>query len=97
MAEFSLRFRSGDINLADAARSGRPSTTDDNQILTSIKVDRHLMTREIAERFNIAHTSFAAIKMTWDDLVCSEIGKLSCTSSCFHVIRLSTPRNTALN
>jgi len=42
------RFCSGDINLADAARSGRPSTTDDDQILAVIKVDRHLTMREIA-------------------------------------------------
>jgi histone-lysine N-methyltransferase SETMAR len=53
------RFRSGDINLADAARSGRPSTTDDDQILAAIKVDRHLTTREIAKHFNIAHTTVA--------------------------------------
>jgi len=46
------RFRSEDINLADAARSGRPSTTDNDQILAAIKMDQHL-TREIAERFNI--------------------------------------------
>jgi len=50
------RFRSGDINLADAARSGHPSTIDDDQNLAAIKVDR-LATREIAKRFNIAHTT----------------------------------------
>jgi len=41
------RFRSRDINFADAARSDHPSTTDD-QILAAIKVDRYLTTRESA-------------------------------------------------
>lgn len=53
------RFRSGNMNLEDATRSGRPSTTDDDQILAAIEVDRHLTTREIAKRFNIAHTTVA--------------------------------------
>jgi len=29
--------------------------------------------------------------------VCGGIGEVSCTSNCFRVMRLSTPRNTALN
>jgi len=52
------RFRSVDINLADAARSG-PSTTDDDQILAAIKMDRYLTTRDITERFNIVHTTIS--------------------------------------
>ncbi|EZA62083.1 Histone-lysine N-methyltransferase SETMAR [Ooceraea biroi] len=47
------RFRSGDVNVSDAAHSGRLSTTDDDQIVAAIKADRHLTTREIAERFDI--------------------------------------------
>jgi len=66
LASVSLRARSRDINLANAARSGCPSTTDDDQILAAIKVDRHLTTREIA--FNIAHTTVSQqlkrLKMT---------------------------------
>ncbi|XP_067210000.1 histone-lysine N-methyltransferase SETMAR-like [Linepithema humile] len=53
------RFRSGDVNLSDAACSGRPSIADDDQILAAIKVDRHLTTREIVKHFNIVHTTVA--------------------------------------
>ncbi|EZA62088.1 Histone-lysine N-methyltransferase SETMAR, partial [Ooceraea biroi] len=59
LCKWFARFRSGDVNVSDAARSGRPSTTDDDQIVAAIKADRHLTTREIAERFDIAHTTVA--------------------------------------
>jgi len=64
LASVGLRAFVPDINLSDAARSGRPSTTDNGQILVAIKVDRHLTTREIAERFNIAHTTVSQ-RLKW--------------------------------
>jgi len=51
------RFRCG-------YKSHHPSITDDDQILAAIKVDRHLMTREIAERFNIAHITVSQ-RLKW--------------------------------
>lgn len=51
------RFRSGDFDLNDSARSGRPTSADDDQILAAVRSDRHLTTREIAERFDIHYTT----------------------------------------
>ncbi|XP_020298124.1 histone-lysine N-methyltransferase SETMAR-like [Pseudomyrmex gracilis] len=51
------RFRSGEFNLQDAPRSGRPNSVDDDQLLATVKSDRHLTTREIAKRFGIHHTT----------------------------------------
>ena len=44
------------FNLQNALRSGRLIAANDNQLLTAVKNDRHLTTREIAERFAIYHT-----------------------------------------
>jgi len=56
------RFRSGDINLADAARSGRPSTTDDNQILAAISGPASDDVRDRRALQHCSYNSFAAIK-----------------------------------
>lgn len=53
------RFRSGNFNVEDAARSGRPSSIENDQILELIKVDRHLTAREIAEKLGICHSNVA--------------------------------------
>ncbi|XP_020298262.1 histone-lysine N-methyltransferase SETMAR-like [Pseudomyrmex gracilis] len=51
-------FRSEKFNLQDAPRSGRPNSVDDNQLVATVKSDRHVTTREIAKRFGIHHTIF---------------------------------------
>ena len=50
------RFRSGDFDLKDAPRSGRPTEVDDDKIKAMIINNRHSKTREIAEKLNISHT-----------------------------------------
>lgn len=53
------RFRSGDFNLEDAPRSGRPITIDDDQILSLVQKDRQLTTQEIADTLEIDRTTVA--------------------------------------
>ena len=50
------RFRSGDFDLKDAPRSGRPTEVDGDKIKAMIKNNRHSATQEIAEKLNISHT-----------------------------------------
>ena len=50
------RFRSGDSDLKDAPRSGRPTEVDDDKVKAMIENNRHSTTREIAEKLNISHT-----------------------------------------
>ena len=50
-----VRFRSGDFDLKDAPRSGRPTEVDDNKIETMIENNRRSKAREIAEKLNILH------------------------------------------
>ncbi|XP_025162218.1 histone-lysine N-methyltransferase SETMAR-like [Harpegnathos saltator] len=47
------KFRCGDFDLQDAPRSGRPVTTDVDQIKALIDSDRHLTTTEIGHNLNI--------------------------------------------
>ncbi|XP_018346915.1 PREDICTED: histone-lysine N-methyltransferase SETMAR-like [Trachymyrmex septentrionalis] len=47
------KFRSGEMNIEDAPRSGRPVTTDVDQITALIDSDRQITVREIAARLNI--------------------------------------------
>jgi len=47
------RFLSGEFNLQNALRFGQSNAANDNQLLAAVKSDRHLTTREIAERFGI--------------------------------------------
>ena len=49
------RFRSGDFELKDAPRSGRPTEVDDDKIKAMIENNRRSTTREIAEKLNISH------------------------------------------
>ncbi|XP_011630944.1 histone-lysine N-methyltransferase SETMAR-like [Pogonomyrmex barbatus] len=47
------KFRCGDFDLQDAPRSGRPVTTDVDQIKALIDSNRHLTTTEIGHNLNI--------------------------------------------
>ncbi|EZA50238.1 Histone-lysine N-methyltransferase SETMAR [Ooceraea biroi] len=51
------KFRAGDFNLKDQERSGRPSTTDDDQIKTLIENNPRYTTRELAEILKISKTT----------------------------------------
>ena len=50
------RFRSGDFDLKDAPRSGRPTEVDDDNIKAMIESNQRSTTRVIAEKLNISHT-----------------------------------------
>ena len=50
-----VRFHSGDLDLKDAPRSGRPTEVDDDKIKAMIVNNRRNTTREIAEKLNISH------------------------------------------
>ena len=49
-------FRSGDFDLKDAPRSGRPTVVDDDKIKAMIENNRRNTTLEITEKPNILHT-----------------------------------------
>ena len=49
-------FLSGDFDLRDAPRSGRPTEVDEDKIKAMIENNRRSTTREIAEKLNIPHT-----------------------------------------
>lgn len=51
------RFRSGNFDLEDRERSGRPAVVDDDQIETLIKNNPGHSTRDIAEVLHISHMS----------------------------------------
>ncbi|EZA53745.1 Histone-lysine N-methyltransferase SETMAR, partial [Ooceraea biroi] len=51
------KFQSGDFNVKDAPRSGRPIEIDDDKIKALIDSNRRLTTREIAENLNISKSS----------------------------------------
>ncbi|EZA54179.1 Histone-lysine N-methyltransferase SETMAR, partial [Ooceraea biroi] len=51
------KFRSGDFNVKDAPRSGRPIEIDDDKIKALIDSNRRLTTREIAENLNVSKSS----------------------------------------
>ena len=50
------RFHSGDFDLKDVPRSGRPTEVDDDKIKAMIENNRRSTTQEIAEKLNIRHT-----------------------------------------
>lgn len=53
------RFITGNFNLEDAPRSGRPCTAHEKQILALIDSDSHLTTREIAEKLDVDFSTVA--------------------------------------
>ena len=46
------KFETGDFDLSDKPRSGRPSLIDDDVVKAMLKQDPFLITSEIAERLN---------------------------------------------
>ncbi|CAH2103465.1 unnamed protein product [Euphydryas editha] len=53
--EWFARFRSGNFDVKDAPRSGRPVTEKVDEILQLMEQDRHASCQEIAEALNINH------------------------------------------
>lgn len=49
------RFRSGNFDVKDAPRSGRPSTKKADKIIAKVKQDRHVSSHDIAKELNIHH------------------------------------------
>ena len=47
------RFRSGNFDVKDESRSGRPIVDKDDEILKKIEIDRHISSRDIATEINI--------------------------------------------
>ncbi|KAK6735931.1 hypothetical protein RB195_018909 [Necator americanus] len=48
-----IRFKSGDTSLEDKEGRGRPSDFDDQALLTAVEEDESLITRVLAEYFNV--------------------------------------------
>lgn len=51
------KFRSGNFDLQDAARGGRPVEADDDKIQALVDANRRVTTREIAERLNLSNST----------------------------------------
>lgn len=51
------KFKSGNFEVQDALRSGRPMETSDDQIKSIIEIDRHVTVREIAGQLQISKTA----------------------------------------
>ncbi|CAK9834554.1 Histone-lysine N-methyltransferase SETMAR [Anthophora retusa] len=51
------RFRSGNFDVKDAPRSGRPVTVNVDKIAEKVNENRHMTSVEIAKELNISHTS----------------------------------------
>ena len=56
MPKLFFSFFSGDFDLKDAPRSGRPTEVDDDKIKAIVENNRCSTTREIAEKLNISQT-----------------------------------------
>lgn len=51
------KFRSGNFDVEDAPRSGRPVKADEDTIKALIDANRRITTREIAERLNLSNST----------------------------------------
>jgi len=51
------RFKTGDSNLEDQERPGKPSTTDEDQIKTLIENNSRYTTRKLAEMLNMSKST----------------------------------------
>jgi len=51
------KFRSGNFDVEDAPRSGRPVEADEDQIKALIDANRRITTRDIAERLNLSNST----------------------------------------
>jgi len=55
--EWFARFRSGDFDLKDRQRSGRPSVLDNDVLKTMVESDPRLSTRELATKLNTSQST----------------------------------------
>ncbi|EZA51242.1 Histone-lysine N-methyltransferase SETMAR, partial [Ooceraea biroi] len=51
------KFRTGNFDLKDAPRSGRPIKADDEKIKALVDANRRITTREIAEKLNLSNST----------------------------------------
>ena len=51
------KFSSGNFNLKDSPRSGRPKSLDQEAIKDAVEVNPKLTSRELAQQFNTTHTT----------------------------------------
>jgi len=51
------KFRSGNFDVEDAPRSGRPPKADENTIKALVDANRRITTRELAERLNLSNST----------------------------------------
>ena len=64
------KFRSGNFDVEDAPRSGRPVEADEDTIKALIDANRRITTREIAERLNLSNsTVHDHLKRVWLKIV----------------------------
>ena len=61
----SRSFSKGDKSLEDEEYSGWPLEVDNDQLRAIIKADSLTTTREVAEEFNIDHSSHLAFEANW--------------------------------
>lgn len=57
--EWHTKFKSGDRDLEDKPRSGRPSTLDDEEILSAVDVNPYLTEQELADDFGVAQSTIS--------------------------------------
>ena len=55
------RFRSGNFDVKDESRPGRPIHEKVDEILKKIEVDRHISSRDIATELNIDHKTVLTV------------------------------------
>ena len=60
------RFRSGDFSLKDEPRKGRPKKLDSEALEAVITEDPSKTSRELAEQFNVAHTTVVRHKKKFE-------------------------------
>lgn len=50
------KFRSKDFGLDDSSRCGRQKAVDENNLVTSITINRRITSRELALQFNVSQS-----------------------------------------
>jgi histone-lysine N-methyltransferase SETMAR len=97
-AKWFHKFRSGDHNLEDLTRSGRPTEVDDEELLAAIDSDPKLTTRELEDMFSTSHTSIenhlhelgkTSRAGRWVPHKLSEMNKNQRMTHCYSILRLS--------
>ena len=59
------RFRSGNFDVKDELRPGRPIVEKVDEILKKIEVDRHISSRDIATELNVDHKTVLNHLLSW--------------------------------